>query len=144
MINILIIEDDPAITAMLEMALSGERHLVQTSRNGSAALQVLKEERFDLVIADISTPDMDGFEVIMDINCMQPRPRVIAMTGHTGSQNRDYLSNIAANLNVYRMLYKPFSIAALMDSIQKFEGGDEQAEQCRKPLQNTDLRGGTV
>lgn len=122
MINILIIEDDAAIASMLESALSSD-HRVRTSHNGQVALQVLRENRFDLVITDITMPGFDGFEVIMDINRMQPRPGVIAMTGHTGSQNREYLSNIANALNVYRMLYKPFSIAELMKSVVQFEDG---------------------
>lgn len=117
MTNILIIEEDLAITTLLEAALASDSCSVLTVKKGQTALRLLKERRFDVVIADIIMPDFDGFEVIMEINCMKPRPRVIAMTGWSGSINREYLTEVANALSVECLLYKPFSINELLESV---------------------------
>lgn len=122
MISILIIESDPEISTMLEAALLSDRCSVQTVQKGQAGLKLLAERTFDVVIADIIMPDYDGFEVIMEINCMHPRPRVIAMTGWAGNVNRAYLSSVADALSVQHLLYKPFSITKLLELVYPEKG----------------------
>jgi CheY-like chemotaxis protein len=117
MTNILIIDANPAVTSLLESALAGDSCCVQTVRRGQAGLSLMAKQAFDVVIADIFMPDYDGFEVIMEINNMQPRPKVIAMTGWTGETNREYLTQIANNLSVQRLLFKPFSMVELLDTV---------------------------
>jgi two-component system cell cycle response regulator CpdR len=122
MTNILVIDDDPVITNLLEQALSSDTHCVQTANNGRAGMQLLRESSFDVVITDIVMPDFDGFEVIMAINGMQPRPRVIAMTGGTLRLSREYLAKMANTLKVQQVLHKPFSIDELLESVFPDEG----------------------
>jgi CheY-like chemotaxis protein len=117
MINILVIDDDPHIRTMLETILSNGACCVQVACNGMAGLQLLREHTFDVVITDILMPESDGFEVIMAINRMQPRPRVIAMTGGTASLNREYLSGVANAMCVHQVLYKPFTIDNLLEVV---------------------------
>jgi CheY-like chemotaxis protein len=117
MTNILVIDDDPHITTMLETILSSESCRVQTAGSGLIGLQLLRESPFDVVITDIVMPESDGFEVIMEINRMQPRPRVIAMTGGSARLSREYLSGVASAMCVQQVLCKPFSVEELLEAV---------------------------
>ena len=123
MTHILVIDDDPEITSLLKTALSNDTTHVQTAHDGRAGLRLLREYRFDLVITDIIMPKTDGIEVIMEINSMRPRPRVIAMTGGTDRISRDYLTNLVEVMNVQGVLNKPFSINELLITVFPHRGG---------------------
>jgi len=114
MSDILVIDDDTEITTMLEMILTDSAHRVQTAGNGMVGLKLLRQHNYDLVITDIIMPEVDGFEVIMAINGMHPRPRVIAMTCGSERLSHQYLAEVAAALNVEQVLHKPFSIDELL------------------------------
>ncbi len=61
--RILIVDDDPQIRRVLKVNLSGQGYEVDDARNGDAALEKLREARFDLVLLDINMPGMSGLEV---------------------------------------------------------------------------------
>lgn len=115
--NILVIDDNQDITAMLETVLSSDTCHVQTAENGLAGLQLLREHPFDVVITDIIMPEKDGYEVITEVNGMQPRPQVIAMTGGPMCLCQESRPEVANALNVQRVLFKPFSIDELLESL---------------------------
>jgi len=60
--QILIVEDDELLRAALRDILKGEGFAVLDAANGTEALQVMKESRPDLIVADIMMPQMDGYE----------------------------------------------------------------------------------
>ncbi|MDD5287200.1 MAG: response regulator [Desulfuromonadaceae bacterium] len=124
--NILIIEQDSAITALLKTALSSSNSFVLSVQSGEAALMLLAERPFDVVIIDIISPKFDNCEVILKINEMQRRPRLIAMTGYSGNQNREYLSKMAEAMSIERLLFKPF----ILDELQKLVFQDEESNQA--------------
>lgn len=113
-ISVLVIDDNPQITALMEIELTGAGCRVQSVHSGRDGLRLLKQERFDLVITDIIMPDLDGFEVIMAINTMKPRPRIIAMTGGLARIDRNYLLGVAIAMDVQSVLYKPFTMDELL------------------------------
>ena len=120
MARILVIDDEPDIVSMLETAL-GSIHRVHTAPDGRLGQKLLKEHAFDMVITDIFMPDVDGFEIIMQVNSMDPRPYVIAMSGYTGKYKFDCLPDVAAALGVHQILYKPFTIEKLLETMCRYE-----------------------
>jgi CheY-like chemotaxis protein len=128
MTNILVIDDDPEITTMIEMALTSAAHQVHTAPSGSVGLKLLRKHAFDFVITDILMPETDGFEVIMEINQMQVRPRIIAMTGGSQRLSQEYLSKVAYGLKVQQVLRKPFSLSELLKSVTLDDGTVEASE----------------
>lgn len=117
MTTILVIDDEQEITTVLETALSSDTCRVQTAHNGREGLRLLKRDPFDVVITDIIMPELDGFEVIMEVNRMLHPPRVIVMTGGTKHLSREYLAEVARTLSVEQVLFKPFSIDELLDTV---------------------------
>jgi pilus assembly protein CpaE len=62
MATILIIDDDPDVTRLIEFALKRAGHQVLTARDGEAGLSITEAEHPDLVIADVMMPKVNGYE----------------------------------------------------------------------------------
>jgi two-component system KDP operon response regulator KdpE len=60
--RILVVDDDPQIRRVLKVTLTGQGYEVDDARNGEAALEKLRDQRFDLVLLDINMPGMSGLE----------------------------------------------------------------------------------
>src|ERR1039457_2162294 len=61
--NILVVDDESQITRVLRMALSGHGYNVRTAGDGVEALEVMQQWTPDLVITDLSMPNMGGLEL---------------------------------------------------------------------------------
>jgi two-component system KDP operon response regulator KdpE len=60
--RILVVDDDPQIRRVLKVTLSGQGYEVDDARDGEAALDKLRQSRFDLVLLDVNMPGIDGLE----------------------------------------------------------------------------------
>lgn len=67
MANILIVEDDFAIRELIKRNLQMVGHTCCTIADGDKVVEVIEEERFDLVILDVMLPGMSGFEIIHEL-----------------------------------------------------------------------------
>jgi CheY-like chemotaxis protein len=123
MTNILVIDDEPEVTRMIDIVLSSETCRVLTAHDGLAGLRILRERPIDLVITDIIMPECDGFEVIMEINKMKHWPRVIVITGGSQHLSEEYLTKTAKVHGVDQVLRKPFSIGELRKAVFPDEAG---------------------
>jgi len=61
--NILVVDDDPEIVAMLQTRLTHRGYNVSTANDGNRALELAKRERPDLVLLDVMMPGKSGWEV---------------------------------------------------------------------------------
>ena len=78
--RILVVDDDPQIRDMLKCLLGDEGYVVSTVANGNSAMAVLTEQKPDLVLLDISLPDLNGYQVLSLIREQSEVP-VIMLTG---------------------------------------------------------------
>ncbi len=110
--KIAIVEDDINMRKSLEIAMDDYKEFeVVTFKNAVDALKKL-DESFDLVIADINMPKMDGIEFVKELN---GRFEVIIMTGNATLTRA--IESI--QLGVKDFLLKPFDIDALIAAIQR-------------------------
>jgi len=112
--RILVVEDDPAHLLALEDNLKFAGYEVSTSRSGRQALQLLKQEKFDLVILDIMLPYIDGFEVCKRFRKLDDETPVIMLTAKVQEQDRVKGLDIGAD----DYITKPFSVAELLARIR--------------------------
>jgi two-component system, cell cycle response regulator CpdR len=115
MARILIAEDEEALRALCTRALAGEGHQVVTARDGGEALDLLGREqgRFDLLLADVRMPIMDGIALSLAAVRDFPDLTILLMTGYADQRER------AQGLDalVHDVIAKPFSIALLRDAV---------------------------
>jgi excisionase family DNA binding protein len=118
--NILLIDDDPLVLKSVSKLLKSHGYEVELAASGEEALEKARKSNFNLLIADIRMPGMDGIETIKRIrhlNASARRPAVpeIIITGYidTNAQKE------AAKLGINDYLYKPFSISDFINAVQK-------------------------
>jgi CheY-like chemotaxis protein len=116
MAKILIVDDDPDICFMLKRLLERSGHEATTASNGFEALNCLDQGLFEIVVADIIMPDMDGIELIMTIRVKHPLLKVIAMSGGGRISAEEYLK-MARLLKVNHTFQKPIKTAEFLNVI---------------------------
>ncbi len=84
MTKILIIEDEEPIRRVLVRILSDEdsNYKISEATDGKEGLNLIKKEKFDLVLCDIKMPKIDGIEVLQAANAKNISAPFIMLTGH--------------------------------------------------------------
>jgi CheY-like chemotaxis protein len=87
--SILVVEDEPVIAQVCSRTLSAEGFHVEIAVNGQVALEILSHKEYDLCIADIRTPSMNGMELYEHLEKENPvmASRIIFSTGDVLSGN---------------------------------------------------------
>jgi two-component system cell cycle response regulator CpdR len=114
MIRILLAEDDRAMRTYLQRALENAGYEVAAVDRGTAALPLLEEYEFDLLLSDIVMPEMDGIELAQRCSEMSPRTKVMFITGFAAvslKPNRD--------LPQTKVLSKPFHLKDLVLEVER-------------------------
>ncbi len=85
--SILVVDDEKDICKALNFILSKEGYAVKEAYNGELAIDLIKQENFDIVMTDIKMEKKDGFEVLRETQKLSPVTAVIMMTsfGSVGS-----------------------------------------------------------
>lgn len=115
--NFLIVDDSEDTIAMLQELLKVAGANVMTATNGADALRIAAENEFDVVLSDISMPEMDGFEFLQRLRKIDGRQDVpvIAITGF--GRNADIARARAAGF--YSHLTKPLNLQTLSEVLQQ-------------------------
>lgn len=111
MLTLLIIEDDPAISEMLQHFLVAKKYLVTTAEDGEQAKKILGETNPDLILLDWMLPDMSGPEIIKTIrnNPVQKEIPILMLTAR--AEETDKIEGLDAGADDY--MTKPVSLQEL-------------------------------
>ena len=107
MAKILVIEDEDSFRNVLVKMLTKAGFDVQQAGDGNQALEVCAEFRPDLVLTDIIMPDKEGLETIQELLEINPKLKIIAMSGG-GRFGPDSYLPLAEKLGAKATLQKPF------------------------------------
>jgi DNA-binding response OmpR family regulator len=111
--GVLVVDDDEDIRLLLEELLRGAGYAVKTAPDGRAALRVFHESPTDLVILDLSLPELDGFETLERLRDLSDVP-VILLTARSGEI--DKVRGFRAGADDY--VVKPFGRQELLARIE--------------------------
>ncbi len=109
--QLLLVEDDPQMPAMVTALLNGDNVALLHAANGTDALRLVRDRHVDIVLLDLGLPDISGFEVLRQLK-EAPETQsipVIVLTARNGSE--DKLIGFEAGASDY--LTKPFDGAEL-------------------------------
>lgn len=128
--SLLIVDDHTSIISLLDNILSG-KYNIHKAHNGKKALEVLEEERIDLVVSDVIMPDMDGLTLCRKIkeNIQTSHIPVILLTAKGEIENR--IEGLQVGADSY--IPKPFHPEHLLIRIEKLI---ERMELIRKKFKN--------
>lgn len=85
--RILIVDDEPQIRDMLSRHFRFINYDVTTAANGHETLEHMKSNVYDIVISDISMPEMIGVDLLRKIKAQYPMVHVIMITGYVVMEN---------------------------------------------------------
>ncbi|MCH7676088.1 response regulator transcription factor [candidate division KSB1 bacterium] len=112
--KILIIEDDPHISELLEIHLGDLGYQLKHAADGVAGVEKFEEDEYALVILDLMLPKLDGFEVCKKIRAQNNFTPILMLTSK--SEELDKVLGLELGADDY--ITKPFSIRELMARIK--------------------------
>jgi DNA-binding NtrC family response regulator len=116
-LSILVSDDEDSIRSLLQHFLRNGGHRVVVVGNAREACEALRKDTFDLVITDVLMPEGDGLDLITELRKVQPKARILAMSGGGRYlEGSDYLK-LARGLGAHNALMKPFTWEQLQDAI---------------------------
>lgn len=113
--RILIVEDERGIRRPLSRTLTRQGHHVTEAESGTAALELLAQQEFDLALIDLKLGDINGLEVLAAIREDSPDMVVIILTGHGSLES----SVQALRQGAHDYLLKPCKTVELNESVRR-------------------------
>jgi DNA-binding response OmpR family regulator len=113
--SILVMEDEESVAKGLEMVLEEEGYAVDLAMNGKSAIETIQTRDFDVLVADLRLPDINGMEVIRMIRESRPDTVVVVITGYASVDSVVE----SMKLGAYDYLAKPFSEDQIKSTVGK-------------------------
>ena len=121
-VDVLLVDDDESIRVVLTECLTRAGYTVSVAENGSAALALLADHVFQLVVTDIYMPQTDGLELIMCYRAQSPGAPVLAISGGGQLGGPGDMLKPARFLGSQLTLAKPFELGEFMDAVRHLIG----------------------
>ena len=112
--RVLVIDDDPSVTAVLRRGLAYEGFQVDVAGTGSQGLNLARDHTPDLVVLDLMLPGLDGFEVLKRLRTADAALPVMMLTARDASA--DQVKGLESGADDY--VVKPFTFAVLVARIK--------------------------
>lgn len=118
---ILICDDDPCIRQVLANLLSPHYAVIEAS-DGREALQLIAERRPDLVLLDLTMPELGGLEALKIYHETHPSLPTVVLTGHCGLD----IARRALDLGARSVFTKPFRPGPLLAEVSRAVEADTE------------------
>lgn len=123
--QILVVEDNEDMRVMLGRLLEREGYIVLIAEDGRTSLSQAQLHQPDLILMDLSLPDMDGWEAVRHLREMEAfrTTPIIAVTAHVSPADQERALAVGCTLH----FGKPFKTRMLIQSIERLLAGEEQS-----------------
>ena len=116
--RVLVVDDEVGIRELLTRTLALAEYEVEALADARGALDRLRLGDYDLLIADLRMPGIDGLTMIREARRLQPALKVIIITGYSSEES----AIEAVNLGVVGYLLKPFRVPHVLSAVGKALG----------------------
>lgn len=115
---VLVVDDEASIRDVLAKTLALAEYEVETATDGSTAIERMRVRHYDLLIADLKMPGLDGLSLIREARRLRADLPVIIVTGHSTESS----AIEALNLGVAGYLTKPFRVPQVLAAAARILG----------------------
>jgi len=113
--RILVIDDEDSMCNFMEIMLAKQGFAVNVTTSGTAGIELVRNENYDLVIADLNMPEMTGIEVLKEVRAFKASQEFIVMTAFASVDTAiEAMKEGAADY-----ITKPFRVDEIMLVIEK-------------------------
>ncbi len=123
--RLLIVDDETDLLHLLVKRLRRKGYEVHSAETAEAALEILKQNFFDIAIYDIRLPNMDGIELLKETKKIEPETEVLMLTGHGTIET----AIDAMKFGAFDYLTKPYNLSELELIIKKAEENKKLKEK---------------
>ncbi len=134
MAHVLVVDDDAAVLLFLSAVLKDGGHTVVEATDGLDALVQLHQRPFDVVVADLTMPRMDGLSLLKTIRRDHPDIEVVVLTGHGSVETAVAAMKAGAFEFLEKPLSDPAALALLIDQAMQRRRLRVGPEGDRPPL----------
>jgi two-component system chemotaxis response regulator CheY len=116
--KILVVDDSPTIRKFISIALKIKGYEIISANDGMEALELLPNEKIDLIITDLNMPNIDGFNLIARIrsNESYANTPIIVMSNLSDSEDIERAMQLGAN----SYIIKPFDQNNIIKEVVKY------------------------
>jgi CheY-like chemotaxis protein len=122
--RVLVVDDEPDVRQVFELALSRNGFEVTSAESGQAALEAAEQTAYDLAFVDIAMPVMDGVETLKHLRTMSPKTQVVMITAFMDhgleSESRHDRVAEALSAGARGCLRKPFGVSTIVKTAKYF------------------------
>jgi signal transduction histidine kinase len=112
---ILVVDDEESVATTIEAILKLDGHDVLAVTSGEAAIRLLHERQFDVVLTDLRLADIDGIEVLKEVQRTSPDTAAIMLTGYASLES----AVAALRSGAYDYLMKPSDVEELRATVNR-------------------------
>lgn len=128
-LKILVVDDERMYRVLLEKTLLDEGYRVETADGGPAALELIAQKEFNVILTDLKMPEVDGIEVLKAAKARNAETVVIIVTGYASLDT----ALTAIKDGVYDYITKPFQLEEIKLTL-KNAGERLRLEKSREEL----------
>lgn len=121
--KMLLVDDEPHVTAALRRGLHKEPYDIVTAPSAEGAFEILRQQQIDVVVSDERMPNMSGSEFLSIVRRDYPETMRIILTGQA---NLDDAVRAINEAEVYRFLFKPCELETLKRAVAQASVRREQ------------------
>jgi two-component system, NtrC family, response regulator HydG len=125
---ILVADDDSALCDNLRELLTVGGYCVAVAHDGQTAIDMAKQQTFDLLLLDLKLPEVAGLEVYRRIKVLQPQLTTILITGYA-DEMQDAIGQ-ALDESAYTFMTKPLKMERLLELVDEVSRTRKSAANC--------------
>ena len=117
MYKILLVDDEVRILLLLRSLLEANGYAIETAKDGSSALDIVRKGGVDIVITDFKMEPMNGLELFKKIHELEPSIPVILLTAYASVENAIEIMKVGA----FDYITKPFKVGEMLACLKRAE-----------------------
>ena len=129
--TILVVDDEDDVRESVREVLRDEGYRVVDTADGTHVLELIRQERPELVLLDIWMPQVDGIGLLKEIKTQEPELNVVMVSGH----GNIHTAVTATKFGAFDFLEKPVSLEGLLLTVQRALGESSSSASPAQPCQ---------
>jgi CheY-like chemotaxis protein len=123
--HILVVDDDEQIRNLFSRILCEVGYRVTTAPNGRTALLRVRKHHYDVMVMDLSMPDMDGLELLRQARADCPHLKILVVSGFMTGRMLDVASRLGADATLGKILAPRLLFPVVCKMLDSWSGGGD-------------------